>query len=158
MKVLRIENHQRLQRIDSAFLRSILQTALEQLLALQSYRVALHLVTASRMAEINQHYLNHPGSTDVITFDYRHEYELDDLQAPADLDGEIFISIHDAILQAKDFDTTWQEEIVRYAIHGFLHLLGFDDLPPAKRRLMKRKEDLITHQLAAKFNLRHLAR
>ena len=44
-------------------------------------------------------------------------------------------------LQAKQFKTTWQSEIVRYVIHGVLHLLGHDDRLAAARRRMKREEN-----------------
>ena len=43
------------------------------------------------------------------------------------LHGEIFICVDEAIRQARRFGTIWQSEIVRYLIHGVLHLLGFDD-------------------------------
>ena len=42
--------------------------------------------------------------------------------------GEMFICVDEAIVQAKKFKTNWQSEVVRYIIHGILHLLGHDDL------------------------------
>ena len=43
--------------------------------------------------------------------------------------------------QAGEFGTAWPEELARYVIHGLLHLHGYDDLEPAKRRVMKREEN-----------------
>ena len=47
------------------------------------------------------------------------------------LHGELFICVDEAVAQAKEFKTSWQSEVVRYVVHGVLHLLGHDDLQPA---------------------------
>ena len=47
------------------------------------------------------------------------------------LHGELFICVDEAVFQAKQFGTSWQLEIVRYVVHGVLHLRGHDDLQPA---------------------------
>ena len=47
------------------------------------------------------------------------------------LHGEIFICVDEAVWQARKFRTSWQSEIVRYLVHGVLHLLGHDDSRPA---------------------------
>jgi len=41
--------------------------------------------------------------------------------------GEIYICVDEAVLQARKFGTSWQSEVIRYLVHGVLHLLGFDD-------------------------------
>ena len=69
----------------------------------------------------------------VITFDHGSTIER--------VHGECFISVADAVDQAQAFRTTWTEEVVRYVIHGILHLRGYDDLEPALRRSMKREEN-----------------
>jgi rRNA maturation RNase YbeY len=85
------------------------------------------------MARVNWRFLQHEGSTDVITFDHGSTIER--------VHGECFISVADAVDQAQAFRTTWTEEVVRYVIHGILHLRGYDDLEPALRRSMKREEN-----------------
>ena len=57
------------------------------------------------------------------------------------LHGEIFVCVDEAVLQARKFGTSWQSEIVRYIVHGVLHLLGFDDSSAGARRKMKREEN-----------------
>jgi probable rRNA maturation factor len=101
------------------------------------------------MAEFNERFLRHTGSTDVITFDYA-----DDLTRL--LHGEIFISIDDAKAQAREFRTSWQSELARYVIHGVLHLRGFDDIRPADRRKMKREENRLLKEIARLFPLSKL--
>ena len=45
------------------------------------------------------------------------------------------------------FGTTWPEELGRYVIHGLLHLHGEDDLDPAARRRMKKRENQLVRQV-----------
>lgn len=140
--VLLIQNRQRTRAIDTDFLRSILLEVLATRLQVPHYEIGLHLVGAREMAAINREYLQHDGSTDVITFD--HSDDPPDRpagRAGRSLHGEIYVSIPDAVAQAKVFNTTWREELIRYAIHGVLHLLGYDDLRPSARRVMKRAEN-----------------
>jgi len=100
---------------------------------------------------INETFLKHEGSTDVVTFDYADKTE------ETILAGEIFICIDEAIVQAKKFRTSWQSEIVRYVVHGVLHLTGHDDLKPNLRRRMKREENRLLSRLSRKFSLAQIA-
>jgi probable rRNA maturation factor len=67
------------------------------------------------------------------------------------LHGEIFICPDVGRAQAKEFGTTPQMEIVRYLVHGMLHLGGYDDRTVAKRAKMKRAEDKWVRWIAATF-------
>lgn len=71
--------------------------------------------------------------------------------------GEMFVCVDEAVAQARRFRTSWQSEVVRYLIHGILHLLGHDDHRAEDRRRMKRAEDRLLHQLDQTFALRALA-
>ena len=72
--------------------------------------------------------------------------------------GEIFICIDEAVTQARRFRTTWPSELVRYLVHGILHLQGYDDLTPAARRKMKREENRLLQQLARHYLLQRLSK
>ncbi len=151
MNTLLLANRQRDRRVDTRWLRTCAVTLLEELLALEEYELGVQLVGVREMARVNQQFLNHVGSTDVITFSYAEPDE-------ARLHGEIFICVSDAVTQAAEWGTTWQSEVVRYLVHGVLHLRGFDDLEPAKRRVMKRHENRLVARLARRFALRELER
>src|SRR5258708_31386148 len=97
------------------------------------------------MALVNETFLQHEGSTDVITFDHRN-CELRVAGCELEIHGELFVCMADAIAQAKAFKTTWQSEVVRYIVHGVLHLLVQNDPRAAARRKMKRDWD---HRLRA---------
>jgi probable rRNA maturation factor len=73
------------------------------------------------------------------------------------LQGEICICVDESLLQARKFRTSWQSEMVRYLVHGVLHLRGFDDLQSGDRRRMKREENRIHSILAERFALSRFA-
>ena len=155
MRELQVRNRQRDQTLDTKFVRELARAILEEELGLGNYELGISFVSASRMAEINQQYLQHEGSTDVITFDYREGYEAG--SESSELAGEIYISVSDARRQAREFGTRWEEEVVRYIVHGVLHLRGYDDLAAAKRTVMKREENRLLRGMKRRFNFRAVA-
>lgn len=82
---------------------------------------------------INKTYLNHHYTTDIITFNYS--------DVVKQIDGEIFISIEDALTNSKKFKVTLSDELVRLVIHGILHLLGYNDQTISDKKIMKRLEN-----------------
>ena len=145
-------NRQRARKLDLRLFKKILLSALKDLCVGQ-FELGIHIVGEAEMTRLNETFLRHKGSTDVITFDYSspvtHHSSL--------LCGEIFICIDEAIAQAKRFRTSWQSELVRYAVHGALHLLGHDDKRAAARRKMKSEENRALRGLEGGFELKKIA-
>jgi probable rRNA maturation factor len=142
-----LTNRQRTRRLDIRLLKKIARALLADQLQLISCDLGLCLMGAAEMARINEDFVHHQGSTDVITFDYGSDPEARVLH------GELFICVDEALLQARRFRVSWQSEVVRYLVHGALHLLGHDDLKPGPRRLMKREENRLVRELARSFPL-----
>lgn len=143
-----VSNRQRTRALDRKFIQQLTAFALHQA-GVESAELGLHFVSAKEMARVHEHFMNIAGSTDVITFDHGSK-------PPKSIHGEIFISVEDAMAQAKEFGATWQSEVARYVVHGILHLLGYDDLQPAARTKMKREENRFVKTMEAEFNLRRL--
>tara|TARA_Y100001934_G_scaffold65552_1_gene81470 strand:- start:6839 stop:7333 length:495 start_codon:yes stop_codon:yes gene_type:complete len=146
-----IRDRQMVCQIDKRLLRRTLTHYLRKELELNSYELCFHLVDAKEMAEVNWKFLQHEGSTDVITFDHM------DAVDGKNLFGEIFICMADAVSQARQFKTNWQSELTRYAVHGILHLCGHDDVDAADRKRMKREENRGLRKLGGEFNLARLS-
>jgi probable rRNA maturation factor len=127
---LTVVNRQRVRRVEKIVLTDLLEAFLARFAT--EWRVSVVLVTQNTMERLNMQFLGHEGSTDVITFDQGSKGRR--------LCGEIYISVADAVSQAGDFGVPWAEEVFRYAIHGMLHLAGYDDLSPGPRRRMKAAE------------------
>lgn len=164
---LALRNRQRDRRLNLPFLRRVLRHVLAEEFPGGGHELGFHFISAGEMARVNWQFLQHEGSTDVITFDYvaaevrrRNSSATDPVRlltsAATLLHGEAFICVADAVKQAREFRTSWQSEVVRYAIHALLHLCGYDDLQPAKRRMMKREENRLMRELAAAFDLDQL--
>jgi len=144
-----VASRQRKKKINTQLLTQIAGALLEELKITEA-ELGINLVGAREMTLVNETFLKHTGSTDVITFDH--------LEAKAgsrkrELHGELFICVDDARLHARRFGTSWQSETVRYLVHGVLHLLGHDDLKPDSRRKMKRAENRRLRSLVQKFSL-----
>lgn len=134
---LAITNRQRDRKVDTRRVREVAAAVLAE--AGQGAELGINFVSAKRSAEVNWQFLQHEGPTDIITFDHG--------STPERLFGEMFICVPEAVRQAAEFGTTWEAELLRYVIHGILHLRGYDDLEPAKRRVMKREENRLVRKL-----------
>jgi probable rRNA maturation factor len=143
-----INNRQRVRRLDRKLLKQIAEFTLTES-GVQTAELGIHFISAKEMAKVHEQFMNIAGSTDVITFDHSSE-------PPVKIHGEIFISVEDAISQAREFQTSWQSEISRYVVHGILHLLGYDDLAAKPRAKMKREENRLVRRLESNFNLRNI--
>lgn len=128
---VRIFNTQRARPIDREAVERAVTVALDA--AGFGAELAIHFISARRSALLNERHLQHQGPTDILTFDHG--------STPARLSGELFICVAEAVRQAAEFKTNWQAELVRYVIHGILHLSGYDDRDPGRRRVMKREEN-----------------
>jgi probable rRNA maturation factor len=95
------------------------------------------LISDRKISELHRRFMQISGPTDVITFQH----------------GEIFISVETAQRQAKAFQTTMDDEIRLYLVHGLLHLQGFDDNQPKARRRIEAAQTRILRRL-----LPHLGR
>jgi len=113
-----------------------LVTSLSSKLSFKLETLSINFVDADYLLNINKDYLNHNFNTDIITFNYSGSNSL--------LDGELFISVDEAINNSLKFNVTLDSEIIRLVIHGILHLLGFDDEETSKKRKMKKEEDFYT--------------
>lgn len=98
----------------------------------------INFISGDEIYEINKKYLKHFYTTDIITFNYSDNSEK--------LDGEIFISIEDALSNSKEFKVTFSEELVRLVIHGILHLLGYDDQTNSDKKIMKLLENELLYK------------
>jgi len=82
-------------------------------------------------SKIHGEFLGDYRPTDVITFPADPENELV---------GEICISVDQAMEEAESRYESFTKELSLYLIHGWLHLVGFDDRNDADRKIMRREE------------------
>ncbi|HUH13149.1 MAG TPA: rRNA maturation RNase YbeY [Longimicrobiales bacterium] len=80
--------------------------------------LSLTLMDDVCMAELNERWLGHVGPTDVLSFPLHAAGE-----PPA---GDVYIGLEQAARQADELGVPLDEELVRLAVHGTLHVLGHD--------------------------------
>ena len=163
-----VVNRQRTRKINLRLLGKITSALLTEL-EIEKAEIGICLAAAPEMTRLNETFLRHAGSTDVITFDYANDVaQASRLPRPsnrrqsssrdgcATFHGEIFICVDEAVLQARKFGTSWQSEVFRYIIHGVLHLVGFDDSSAGARHKMKREENRRLREITRRFPLSKL--
>ena len=102
---------------------------------------------------MNVEHLGHDTLTDIITFDL-HDRDGDDVDAPAAIQGECYISLERVRDNARAFgrrsevgsatggDSSGErEELLRVMAHGLLHLCGLDDKDAGDIAAMRAAED-----------------
>lgn len=102
--------------------------------------LSLAFLTDQALARLHADFLDDPTTTDVITFEG---------DAATGLAGEICVSADTALAYAREHDRDFATELTLYVVHGWLHLAGYDDLRPAKKRRMRAAEARALKLLAA---------
>jgi probable rRNA maturation factor len=89
--------------------------------------VEITLLGERAIAKVHGEFLDDPSPTDVITFEH----------------GEILICVPIAAANARKFSHPVDHEVALCAIHGLLHLLGYDDLTSQERIIMHARQEEI---------------
>jgi len=93
---------------------------------------------------LNKNYRNIDRPTDVITFAL--EDNKDFLEIDHRVLGDIYISIDKAIEQANEYGHSLKREICFLAVHGFLHLLGYDHMKKEDEEVMFPLQEVILNE------------
>ena len=105
--------------------------------------VAVIFVRDQKMRELNRKYRGKDKATNVLAFPnqvsgFRFQVSGVDLV-------DVFISIPEARREAKKYGWTLNYEIARLAVHGFLHLLGYEHGKEKEARRMEQLEQKILY-------------
>jgi probable rRNA maturation factor len=134
-------NRQRTVRLDLPKIQRIVVAALPLCVgqprkrgAVLPSEVEITLLGESAIAKVHGEFLEDPTPTDVITFEH----------------GEILIGVPIAAANARKFRHPADHEVALCAIHGLLHLLGYDDLTEKERVIMHaRQEEILKEALGS---------
>jgi len=103
-----------------------------------SAEISVALVSDVEIASLNEDYLQHEGPTDVISFALHEPGE-----SPL---GDVYVGVEQAVRQSAEFGATPADEVLRLAIHGTLHVLGWQHPEGAGRtesEMFARQEALL---------------
>ena len=113
----------------------------------QEVEITLQLIGDEEMRQLNQVYRDIYKTTDVLSFNQDYV----DPETKRLYLGDIVISIDQAQSQAQEHHLSLSEECAFLAIHGTLHLLGFDHSSAADKEEMWKKQDIIFKELILIF-------
>ncbi|ARI77026.1 rRNA maturation RNase YbeY [Halobacillus mangrovi] len=111
--------------------------------------VSISFVDNKEIQEINRNYRQKDQPTDVISFAMQEEGEGEMKILSEDMPlmlGDIIISIDKAKEQAEDYGHSLERELGFLALHGFLHLLGYDHLNDEDEKEMFNRQEEILHE------------
>jgi len=127
-------NRQRAVKVDLPKIRRIVEVALPLCVGKPRKRglalppeVEITLLGEAAIAKVHGEFLEDTTPTDVITFEH----------------GEILIGVPIAAANARKFRQPADHEVALCAIHGLLHLLGYDDLTEKERVIMHARQEEI---------------
>ncbi|EHJ57322.1 metalloprotein, YbeY/UPF0054family [Streptococcus urinalis FB127-CNA-2] len=121
--------------------------------------MAVTFVTNERSHALNLEYRDTDRPTDVISLEYKPEApilidedeladnpELAEMMSEFDAYiGELFISIDKAKEQAQEYGHSFEREMGFLAVHGFLHINGYDHYTPEEEKEMfTLQEEILT--------------
>jgi probable rRNA maturation factor len=93
--------------------------------------VEVALVDDETSSRVHEQFMGIEGETDVITFEH----------------GEIVIGVEVAQRQAVEYGEPEQRELLRYLVHGLLHLAGHEDEKDEDRKVMEEAQERLVSAL-----------
>lgn len=112
--------------------------------------VTLVICDDATIADLNRRFLGEEGPTDVLSFPAQDKAETH-FVVPAEMPpylGDIVIAYPYAAAQARRLGRRVEEELELLAVHGALHLLGYDHADPGGHQVMWARQEAILTDLA----------
>ena len=122
------------------YLKKVLKTALKHE-NVDNANFSIIFVDEDTIKEINREYRGKDSVTDVISFAFEDSGKV--VYNNVRLLGEIYICIPRMMSQAKEYGHSEKRELSFLAVHGLLHLLGYDHMTKEDEKIMFSKQELI---------------
>ena len=114
--------------------------------------ITITLTNPENIHQINKEYRNIDRATDVLSFPMFEKEELDKKIANNEFEhkdvlGDIIISIEKVEEQAKEYGHSFERELSYMVVHGFYHLMGYDHIEEADKKILRPKEEKVLTEL-----------
>lgn len=120
--MVEIVNRQRHRKVNAKEWRDFGEKAL-QAIGEDNQNAAIIFVGDAAIQKLNREFRGKNYATDVLSFPS--QPEVFEVEHQAQL-GEVIISVHRAMAQAKEHGLTFSDEVKQLILHGLLHLCGYD--------------------------------
>ncbi len=131
------------EKIDTSEMEEVINFACKKM-GVNNPLLNIVLVDNKKIQEINKEYRGKDAVTDVISFAFEEvsDVEYKDIRFL----GEIYISYERCCEQAKEFEHSIRRELCYLAVHGLLHLLGYDHMNEEDKKVMRTLEEEILNE------------
>lgn len=126
------ETDEKIEEIET--MKQVIEKAIQHQ-KLEKLEFSIIIVDNDKIKEINREYRKIDHVTDVITFALEDEKDMIVCSDTRVL-GDIYISLDKAKEQAQEYQHSLKRELCFLAVHGFLHLLGYDHMNPEDEKVM----------------------
>lgn len=115
-------------------------------------QMTLTLCGKTKIRTLNRQYRDKDKVTDVLSFPIYDNLRFDKKPTEKNFEmmdlGDLIICREKALSQSKEFNVTYEQEIIHLAVHGFLHLLGFDhEISEKEEKIMEAYESEIVSEI-----------
>lgn len=150
MNIYMTDENNRLTEEQRQLVESILIYTAEKEEVDSNSELSVTFVSNDEIQEINREWRGKDQATDVISFAMEElgEDEIDFglLEDEPIVLGDLIISVERCREQAAEYGNHFERELGFLAVHGFLHLLGYDHIEKADEEVMtKRQEEILHH-------------
>lgn len=130
------------QLVPTTEVTSLLKFALRQFNLNPACDLSLGFIEDEYMSELHIKWMDEPGSTDVLSF----PMDMPEKEGEIVTLGDIMISPVFAAAQAKIANHSTEHEIYILAVHGLLHIIGYDHAEPDEERIMFALQEAIVEE------------
>jgi probable rRNA maturation factor len=118
--------------------------------------ISMILCGKRKIQSMNQKYRQIDKATDVLSFpifeNLRPDRKVREKNLPQIELGDLVICKEVAVAQAREFKISYEQEVIHLAVHGFLHLLGFDHEKSLKEeKIMEKYESELVSKIYKKL-------
>jgi probable rRNA maturation factor len=114
-------------------------------MGVDDFQLSILIISNEEITKLNKQYFDKDNPTDVIAFPMQ-KGEFTNINP--NLLGDVVISAERAKEQASNLRHSTDNELDILVVHGILHLLGFEDDTPEKKKLMFDKTDEIIENIS----------
>ena len=145
---VRATNRNGSYKINELFVERLASGVLKTLKKAKDAEIEIVFLDDKAIRKLNKAFKKEDAATDVLSF----RIDREEFGRKKFL-GEIVISLDTAQRNARLFGTAFEFEIVRYIIHGILHLFGYDDLTERDRSKMWLEQERLLSDLCIREDL-----
>ncbi|NTW05777.1 MAG: rRNA maturation RNase YbeY [Peptococcaceae bacterium] len=120
--------------------------AMESIGCKDSAEISLLITDDFHIHQLNKEYRGVDSPTDVLSFAQNEGEEMPDF-GEEEMLGDVVISLPAAVRQGQEYGHGLKRELSYLAVHGILHLMGYDHIEIDDQRIMRNKEEAIMNLL-----------